>query len=92
MAYSVSHSDGVCFVPSFSGLQVDVYDVKEESIYFYIQMCAQIFPQSKTIHVFTLAHVTDTGMDLLFSFFLFGLCVTRLCLCFPLPSIVNWPL
>lgn len=27
MAYSVSDSDGVCFVPSFSGLQVDVYDV-----------------------------------------------------------------
>lgn len=26
MAYSVSDSDGVCFVPSFSGLQVAVYE------------------------------------------------------------------
>lgn len=26
IAYSVSDSDGVCFVPSFSGLQVHVYE------------------------------------------------------------------
>lgn len=38
MAYSVTDSDGVCFVPSFSGLQVLLYVQ-----YVYVKMASSCF-------------------------------------------------